>query len=363
MKFILRHAYCLFLCMLAIPVVATNIVFADPFLEIKEFVLPDSPQRIQQVKNSKWCVPTCVDIASAYVSRISGAPLSDLTVLNNILVNGAVNQTITEFKLDLSGHFKAIETGAKLIANIPQSSKTAIKDLVYDLGGSILTFDQYKSLEGYSNFFINVLYKRSVDGDIPKWTYNKKAGTLIGAYLSNNQEFSTIFTEKENEQQVDDTVKQFVAGLSEDDIHSIYFLNLAIPCLWRSLLFPEIPNTVTRWFQDEALVKKIGNIQCECEVKDATRVTQAVFDNIFANAAGGNTVILDFVCADTDRTNHACIVVGAGEDVNGKWLEVYNPDPNYAGNNPMLVTNSLTYTISGNKSRVLSRYVIVTTKR
>ena len=57
-----------------------NYVTAVPFPAIEEFVTPDGPNKIYQVPNSKWCVPTCTDLASVYISRISGADPTDVSV-------------------------------------------------------------------------------------------------------------------------------------------------------------------------------------------------------------------------------------------------------------------------------------------
>ena len=50
---------------------------------------------------------------------------------------------------------------------------------------------------------------------------------------------------------------------------------------------------------------------------------------------------------------------GKGNDSNGQFLEVYNPDPNYRERNPMKMNKQLTYTAPGEKTKVVSRYAII----
>jgi len=51
---------------------------------------------------------------------------------------------------------------------------------------------------------------------------------------------------------------------------------------------------------------------------------------------------------------------GRVNDSNGQFLEVYNPDPSYRGINPMKMDKQLTYTAPDRKTKVVSRYAIIT---
>ena len=333
-------------------------VTANPFPEIKEFVNSGSPNRIQQVRNSKWCVPTCTDIAAAYISRVSGAELTDVPVQHNILVNGAVHENITNYGLDLDDQFEAIQIGARIIPFISSAPMARIKDLVYnnDARTGILSYDGYNRSERPFAFLKNILYKRPA-GQRSNWKSNNNICVIMDEYLHKEL---TAFTDKDTEEEVDKTLNQFVSSLEESNLQQLYSLNKAIPCLQQSLNLLGIQDELNKWFQRPELAAKIGNIQCECKIKNVQQNDQQdCFNDIFANAVPGNVIILDFQYANESGGGHACIVTGKGSDATRQFLEVYNPDPSYGEMNPMLVNNSLTYTAPGGKKRVASRYVII----
>ena len=331
-----------------------NYVFANPFLKIEEFVNSGSPNKIQQVQNSKWCVPTCTDIAAAYISRASRAELTDVSVQHNILVNGAVHENITDNGLNLDEQFEAIQIGARIIPFISSAPMARIRNLV--------STEEYELHNRVQEFLKNILYKRPV-GQRHNWKCNNNICVIIGEYLHKEL---TAFTDKDTEEEVDETLNQFVSSLQESDLQQLYSLNKAILCLHRNLPFIKelIEEKLHKWFQSECEIKPVirqaDDISNSAESNKTTRET--CFNNIVASIDQGRVIILDCVYdTNAGRGNHACIVVGVTPPGTGeRYLEVYNPDPSYSGMNPMQMDKQLTYIAPDGKTKVVSRYTIIT---
>lgn len=330
-----------------------NYVTAVPFPAIEEFVTPDGPNKIYQVPNSKWCVPTCTDLASVYISRISGADPTDVSVQSGILVNGAVHRYLRTKQLDLEPQsMKAIYTGASMIPFI--DCKPIIAREKMKLEGVFASADTGSFEDEDCEFLKDILYKQKTD----KWQYNEKSGQLMCKYLELGCPIS--FINKDSENTVDITLHEFYHTLKEPQLQLLHFLKNAIVCLKKSLNLLGVETELNTWFQSKA-------ITCKCNI-----IGNPSFNAILTAVDNNNLIILDFVAQGRDPHNsvhHACIVVGVTPpDTSERYLEVYNPDPTYGGPNPMIVDPSLSYRGRSIKTpvgiqKVVSRYMVIKYQR
>ncbi len=329
--------------------VATSQVSAIPFPGMVEFVKQDSPNKIYQAPHSNWCVPTCTDISSAYISRLLGVTPSDVAVKSGILVNGSVHRHLRTKQLDLDPQsMKAIDIGAAMIPFIDYKPIIAREKM--KLEGAFASADACSPENKTCEFLKDILYKQKED----KWQYNTESGQLMCKYLE--VEPPAFFIDKDSETTVNATLHEFYQILKEPQVQLLRSLENAIFCLRHSLNLLGVETELNTWFHNK-------KITCNCEIKSTPD-----FNAILAAIDNKNLIILDFAAKGLDpqrSLHHACIVVGVTPPgTSERCLEVYNPDPAYSGQNPMIIGSSLTYRAPSTKSpagiqKIVSRYMVI----
>ncbi len=345
----------LLFCLIFVSViVATSQVNAVPFPGIEEFVIQDSRNKIYQALHSNWCVPTCTDISSAYISRLLGVTPPDVAVKSGILVNGSIHRYLRTKQLDLDPQsMKAIYTGAAMIPFIDYEPIIAREKM--KLEGAFASADACSPENKTCEFLKDILYKQKED----KWQYNTESGQLMCKYLE--VEHPAFFIDKDSETTVDSTLHEFYQTLKEPQVQLLRSLENAIFCLKHSLNLLGVETELNTWFHNK-------KITCKCEIKSTPD-----FNAILAAIDNKNLIILDFVARSRDPHNnvhHACIVVGrvTPPGTSERYLEVYNPDPAYSSQNPMIIGPPLTYRAPSTKNpagiqKVVSRYMVIKYQR